>query len=320
MKFPCKLNRNLLGALFFALNVSGASAKTITLHPEYQAEGLIRNPGMGWVLYDDASGEVADAEKYWAAQDDVAREHASIFYLRWRWSDVEPREGEYVWDDPDSNFSKLIAGARERGLRLAFRFYVNPKDNLRQSTPKWVQKACGDKNGKWIQDKWAPFLDNKIFQRKFENFVAAFDKRFDKPAEVDWIDVSSDGVWGEAHGLVLSPSANKLAVYEWLLGTYAKNFHKVLLGMQFGTAFGTGADIRLAYEKYDCVLRRDGFGSQWVRHQIEAMKKRFPENAVFAEKCYWGNNEAWRHDAQFKKEMKSWADVHRITLDQAQAC
>ena len=95
----------------------------------------------------------------------MAREHASIFYVRSRWSDVEKREGVYELDNPHSNFSKLIAGARERGLRLAFRFYVNPTDNLRQSTPDYVREACGEKNGVRIEGKWSPHLDNPIFQK-----------------------------------------------------------------------------------------------------------------------------------------------------------
>lgn len=314
--------RALQAAAFACLAIPSPAAaqETVTLKPVFKSGGLIRNPGMGWVLYDDGGQEVADAGPYWKAQDKIAREHASIFYVRWRWSDIEKREGVYEWENPESNFSKLIQGARERGLRLAFRFYVNPTDNLRQSTPEWVRKACGDKGGRMIQGKWAPFLDNPIFQKKFASFVAAFGKRFNNPAEVDWIDVSAVGSWGEAHGLVMENSVNKTAVYEWLLGTYAAAFDKVLLGMQFGTEFGMDTDIRLALEKYDCVLRRDGFGSQWIRGQTEPMKNRFPRNPIFAEKCYWNNNEAWRNDAQFKNEMKSWADVHRITMDQALEC
>ena len=34
--------------------------------------GLLRNPCMGWGLYDDAVGNVANAEEYWAAQDEAA--------------------------------------------------------------------------------------------------------------------------------------------------------------------------------------------------------------------------------------------------------
>ena len=54
--------------------------------------GLLRNPCMGWGLYDDAVGNVANAEEYWAAQDEAARNYASFFYIRWRWSEMEPEE------------------------------------------------------------------------------------------------------------------------------------------------------------------------------------------------------------------------------------
>ena len=58
--------------------------------------GLLRNPCMGWGLYDDAVGNVANAEEYWAAQDEAARNYASFFYISWRWSEMEPEEGKYA--------------------------------------------------------------------------------------------------------------------------------------------------------------------------------------------------------------------------------
>ena len=53
---------------------------------------LLRNPCMGWGVYDDANDEVQNANIYWAAQDEAARQYASFFYVRWRWSDMEPAE------------------------------------------------------------------------------------------------------------------------------------------------------------------------------------------------------------------------------------
>ena len=63
---------------------------------DVKEEGLVRNPAMGWVLYDDANDPVANASEYWMEMDKYAK-YASIFYVRWRWSDLEPAEGEYVW-------------------------------------------------------------------------------------------------------------------------------------------------------------------------------------------------------------------------------
>lgn len=76
---------------------------------------LLRNPCMGWGVYDDANDEVQNANIYWAAQDEAARQYASFFYVRWRWSDMEPEEGKYAWLY-DENYKKLIQGALDLSL------------------------------------------------------------------------------------------------------------------------------------------------------------------------------------------------------------
>lgn len=85
-----------------------SSFKVVSFTPN--KESLIRNPGMGWTLYDDANDEVANSVTYWQSQDEVARKYASCFYIRWRWSDMEPEEGKYAWEY-NENFKALVKGA-----------------------------------------------------------------------------------------------------------------------------------------------------------------------------------------------------------------
>ena len=59
---------------------------------------LIRNPASGWTLYDDANDYVAQANTYWNQQGAAAEKYASIFYWRSRWSELEPEEGKYAWE------------------------------------------------------------------------------------------------------------------------------------------------------------------------------------------------------------------------------
>ncbi|MEN8117105.1 MAG: hypothetical protein ABFS16_09010 [Bacteroidota bacterium] len=79
---------------------------TVTFQPD--TTSLIRNPGMGWTIYDDAGKLVADADEYWEQQDTIARKYATTLYIRWRWSDMETEEGTYAWEY-DDNFNKLAA-------------------------------------------------------------------------------------------------------------------------------------------------------------------------------------------------------------------
>ena len=143
---------------------------------------LLRNPCMGWGVYDDANDEVQNANIYWAAQDEAARQYASFFYVRWRWSDMEPEEGKYAWLY-DENYKKLIQGALDRGLKLCFRIYNNGQDNLRAGTPDYVRRAGA--KGYTVKglkgDLWTPYPDDPIFQEKLEKFVEAFAKEYDNP-------------------------------------------------------------------------------------------------------------------------------------------
>ena len=164
---------------------------------------LLRNPCMGWGVYDDANDEVQNADIYWAAQDGAARRYASFFYVRWRWSEMEPEEGKYAWLY-DENYKKLIQGALDRGLKLCFRIYDNGQDNLRAGTPDYVRRAGA--KGYTVKglkgDLWTPYPDDPVFQEKLEKFVEAFAKEYDNPDIVDFVDGYSLGWWGECHHVV----------------------------------------------------------------------------------------------------------------------
>ena len=53
---------------------------------------LLRNPCMGWGVYDDANDEVQNANIYWAAQDEAARQYASFFYVCLLYTSPSPRD------------------------------------------------------------------------------------------------------------------------------------------------------------------------------------------------------------------------------------
>ena len=293
--------------------------------PTLEREKLLRNPATGWMLYDDAAGEVADAESYWDAMDEAARKHASIFYLRWRWSDAEPEEGRYAWKY-DDNFKALIEGARKRGLRLAFRFYVASKDNLRQSTPDFVRVAGAEgamQDGEGGVPLWSPYIDDPIFQEKLGNFVAAFAEEYDDPSRVDFIDALGLGWWGEGHNLNLKDPNSWESVYYWILDLYSDHFRKVLLGIQYNTAFGWEFDEDLAIRGRDYIIRRDGLGSFWFSdHERERFEELFPRHPLFGERCYWGDRPempelAARDDARFGDRIHSWRDLDEVAIEDA---
>lgn len=295
----------------------------VTVRPALDRDGLLRNPATGWMLYDDASGPVARAEDYWRAQDAAAK-HASIFYLRWRWAEAEPLEGRYAWRH-DANLRALLQGARDRGLRLAFRFYVASQDNTAQATPEYVRAAgaAGVTEHGAHGPLWTPYLDDPVFQAKFGAFVAAFAQEFDDPARVDFVDALGLGWWGEGHHLTLKDPRHRDAVYRWILDTYSQRFRRVLLGMQYGTEFGWQRDEQWALAGEDYVLRRDGLGSFWFgEHERARFRELWPRVPLFGERCYWGGGEGTpasvaKTDRRFGARFKTWRDLDEAALEDA---
>lgn len=241
--------------------------------PKEMKEGLIRNPGMGLILYLDAFWQMTNnllpdinkgiyqPDLFWKAFDECgATDVATTFYMRVPWSFVEPERGAYAWKDPNSNFNKLVNGARERGLRLAFRIYVDSKDSYTQATPEYV-KEDGAKGT--IKDRWTPYADDEVFLKDFKKFIAAFGEEYNNPEEVDFIDGMGLGDWGEGHRIPMNNGWPLDRVLDSIASYYRASFPDVLLGIAEGSALaGYAKSCVIKGNKivtYD-IRRRDSFG------------------------------------------------------------
>lgn len=112
---------------------------------------------------------------------------------------MEPEQGKYAWEH-NSNYKKLIKGALDRGLKLAFRVYYDSRDDMRQATPDYVRQAGAA--GYYTNDKWSPYPDDPVFQAKLNEFTKAFAAEYDNPDIVDFIDGYNIGLWGEGHTVI----------------------------------------------------------------------------------------------------------------------
>lgn len=292
------------------------------VEPPIDTLSLIRNPAMGWGLYDDANDKVQDADTYWAAQDSIARAYASFFYVRWRWAELEPEEGRYAWLY-DENYKKLIQGALDRGLKLAFRVYDNAQDNIAQATPEYVRKA-GAKGYmvKGLKGKklWTPYADDSVFQAKLQKFVEAFAEEYNDSERVVFVDGYNLGWWGECHHIELSGRQSLEQVCDWVTTLYNDNFTQVITLLPFGSEVGYQAEKQIAIDGKGFGMRRDGLGSQWFGDVEQAIAAdRYGKNLLVGESCWWGNykegEEPWRNDTQY--QLTSWRDVYELTCKQA---
>ena len=57
---------------------------------------------------------------------------------------IQRYEDNFEWinnAEHDENFKALIQGALARGLKLAFRVYIDGQDNIHNGTPDFVREA-----------------------------------------------------------------------------------------------------------------------------------------------------------------------------------
>lgn len=200
-------------------------------------ETVLRNPLNGWVMYLGRSWD----EDFWTETDPpydamptsdgtVVRvsDYATTAYIRTHWSMLEPEEGKYVWRDPDSRISRLLATCRERGLRLAFRIVVDGRDQG-QNTPMYVIDAGAEYYTEGNGNHKSPYPDDPVFQEKYARFIKAFAEDFNDHDKVDFIDAFGLGKWGESHAMIYKDPANKRKVFEWITDLYSRTFTEVPL-------------------------------------------------------------------------------------------
>lgn len=279
----------------FILFAERSYAANVTVIPTEDNTSFIKNPQMGWVLYADCITTDANdnpflgttAAGYWSNVGN-AYQKASVFYIRIPWSQLEPTEGNYAWNN-DANFKALIQGALDRGLKLAFRVFVNSKDCYRQATPDFVRNA-GALQSPESNGFWDPDVRNAIFQNKFWNFCHAFAAKYDNPDIVDFVDVSCLGAWGEMYVSYANQNTDGINIYKWNVLTYTDSFKHVQLGIQYSS--GTCAPYSTQNSEIagkGLFIRRDSFGSPlWLSSsEKNAILGQWSMTGVGAENCYF---------------------------------
>ncbi len=223
---------------------------------------VFRNPFMGWVIYPFENGGVdinpLTSAEFWEQCDATLCPYASTCYIRVLWSDLEPQEGVYAWNS-DTNFIALVQGAWSRGMRVAFRVYVNSADVPQQATPQWafnggVPIASQDNDGP------SPDITSSIFQQKYATFINAFGAYFNDPSKTSWVDASTFGNWGEMN--VNNQTLNTAQLQQtmtWVCNTYSNAFTRVPTAMNFPGGTWSVAQLKSWCFNTGCTaIRRDG--------------------------------------------------------------
>jgi len=223
--------------LFFALVILAGSVTVGQDKPtqikKYPKEivDVLNNPGIGFMTFQRFNGDTLNAGIRWTEGfpieyqtfdgDLTNKNHpqTTIAYFRIYWKFLEPEPGKYNWPMID----KALRTAAERGQSLMFRVAPYGTGNT-TDVPPWYRKMVGEKKREkslnWVVDPEDP-----RYVQYFGGFIAALGQRYDGHPDLESVDISIVGPWGEGEGSGLLSEKTRAA----LLNSYLDNFKKTPL-------------------------------------------------------------------------------------------
>lgn len=251
------------------------------------------NEGMGWT-----EGLPIEYQKFDGDLTNKNQPQTSIAYFRVNWRFIEPECEKYNWPMID----KALRTAAERGQTLMLR--ISPYEaGAEKDVPDWYRKMVGPEQQQQIA-KWRVDPEDPRFLKYFGGMVKALGQRYDGHPDLESVDVSFVGYWGEGEGGHLLTDNTRLA----LINVYLDNFKKTYLNFQplngdapdpdflvegtkiaafwpDGRNNGTGTEMRYLGWRLDC-LGDMGFWPEWGWNHMTDV---YPEHIIQS-----GMGEAWK--------------------------
>jgi hypothetical protein len=263
-----------------------APPETVVVRPA-PIDEVLANPGMGITTFQRFAGQGLNPGKTWSEVGPERRlpdaaappdfPPSRVAYLRWFWHQLEPARGRYRWEIVDG----ALAEARRHGQTLALR--VMPYDE-KDPLPAWYRQS-GALRANRDTDKdgaiWSPDADDPLYRETWTALVAALGRRYDGHPDLDTVDISTVGYWGEGWG----PYLPRWEIQQALIDAYLRAFTRTPLL----AAFDQLPALRYAVE-HGAGWRLDCWGDMGrPGHKFIHMLDLYPQQVVRA-----GAAEVWR--------------------------
>lgn len=279
IEVPAKV---LLSALLIWCADVSMPGQTVIVRPT-ETQQILTNPGMGVQTFQRYNGDTLNTGVAWSEEGPIHPRKApdkapdfpesTVAYSRWHWTTLEPEMGKINWDIIDL----ALAEAHRHGQRLAIRLMpYDPEHPL----PEWYQKSGArransdsSKDGKI----WQPDFSDPLYFKYWGALVNALAERYDGNPNLDSVDISTVGYWGEGWSNYMP----EFPVQKKLIDIYLKAFSKTPLLMNFdepealayGTSHGAGwrfdclGDMRKPWsamlDSYPEQIAKTGIGDVW---------------------------------------------------------
>ncbi|HAM08828.1 MAG: hypothetical protein A2X05_15260 [Bacteroidetes bacterium GWE2_41_25] len=259
------LKRNFLSFVIF---ISLLSFRSFSQNPDHltvikpgEIDEVLTNPGMGFMTFQRFNGDDLNEGAGWTEGfpidyqsfdgDLTNKNHPATTIAYWRiyWKFIEPEMGKFRWDMLD----KALAVARSRGQSLLLRIAPYGTGN-EKDVPEWYRKIVGpEKNWKFNSpvNGWMVDPEDPRYAEFFGGMIKALGDRYDGHPDLEAVDISIVGAWGEGAGSeLLSQTAR-----EALINAYTGSFRTtplIALLMDKKTNIYADSQIPVGW-RVDCI-------------------------------------------------------------------
>lgn len=312
---------------------------TVVIKPK-PFDGVLVNPDIGFTTFQRFNGDTLNRGTKWTEGFPIEYQpdrgtlkntdfpETSVAYFRIYWRFIEPEQGVYRWDMIDRALQ--MARVRHQTLMLRIAPYGSTPESdvpawYRQITHEVLTPEPSKKSGAaWQltplpgQSSWEPMNPewmvnpmNPAYAHFFGEMIRALGSRYDGDPNLNLIDISIVGPWGEGAGTEQLTGK----VMKELMDSYLDSFHKTPLVIQPTDP----ATVRYALSRAnvgwraDCLGDMGGFSKTW-NHMTDL----YPESVIED-----GLSDAWKKAPVTMEAcwvMQTWEnngwDVHYI-IDQA---
>ena len=224
----------ILICLIPLLSFSQNPDKLVVVKPGEINDVLI-NPGMGFMTFQRFNGDTLNRGAGWTEGFPINyqsfdgnlnnKNHPATTIAYWRiyWKFIEPKLGEYRWDMLD----KALEVARSRGQSLLLRIAPYGTGD-KTDVPDWYRKMVGpNKNWKYNNpvNAWVVDPEDPRYNEHFGGMIRALAERYDGHPDLEAVDISIVGAWGEGAGSELLTQPTR----ENLINAYTELFKKTPL-------------------------------------------------------------------------------------------
>jgi len=286
-------NSRLITCIFVSALLNAASCvqvlaqETVIVRPK-EIDDILINPGIGFMTFQRFNGDSLNAAKGWTEGKPIVYQEfdgnlenkdypmTTIAYFRIYWKFIEPQMGKYRWDLID----KALTTARQRGQTLMLRIapYGTGAGN---DVPDWYRTMVGERKD-LPERKWQVDPEHPWYVQHFTSLIRILGKRYDGHPDLESVDVSIVGAWGEGAGSDLLRQKTREALVNAYTDSFKKTHLVMLLTDKKTNNYGLSrADVGW---RVDCLGDMGGFSPKWSH-----MNDYYPQAII-----NFGMQDAWK--------------------------